>query len=136
MLSPDGRWLAFVRYQGRRTILSDIFRIPFAPDSSAPRQPDPLTQGNALTEGITWTADGAEIVFSSTREGWRALWRVSAFHPQTPQRFDVAGADAVWPTISRTGSRLAYMRDAQDRNIWRYPVPRRGTEIQWELLGD
>lgn len=136
MPSPDGRWLAFVRYEGRRTILSDIFLIPFTPDSSTLREPDQLTHGNALTEGIAWTSDGAEIVFSSTREGWRALWRVSAFHPQTPQRLDVAGADAVWPTISRAGNRLVYLRDAQDRNIWRYPVPRRGTEIRWELLGD
>jgi serine/threonine protein kinase/WD40 repeat protein len=136
MVSPDGRRLAFVRYEGRRTILSDILMIPFPTDSSTLREPDQLTHGNALTEGIAWTADGEEIVFSSTRQGWRALWRVSAFHPQSPQRFDVAGADAVWPTISRAGNRLAYMRNAQDRNVWRYPVPRRGTEIQWNLVGE
>jgi serine/threonine protein kinase/Tol biopolymer transport system component len=136
MLSPDGQWLAFVRYKGRRTGLGDIFRIPFPPDATSPPEPEQITHDNSNVEGIAWTADGKEIVFSSFRQGFRVLWRISVSGRHTPQRFDAAGADAVRPTISCSGSRLLYLRDAQDRNIWRYPVPRRGTGIQWELIGD
>ena len=130
-ISPDGRWLAFAR--GNRTAgVVDIFRIPLSSGADVVQQPVRITHDNAAVFGIAWTADGNEIVFSSARQGMSALWRVPSFREATPQRVEAAGADAVWPTISRAGNRLVYMHDSQDHDVWRLPVPRRGTRIQWE----
>lgn len=135
VLSPDGRWLAFVRYQGSSSGLSDIYRIPFPPDPDSSRPPERLTRGNMFTEGVAWTADGAELVFSSTRQGFRILWRTTATRPGTPRRIDASGADAICPTISGDGRRLLYLQDRQDRNVWRFPVPRHGSAIRPDLPG-
>ena len=132
-LSPDGRWLAFAR--GNRSAgMQDVFLLPFAPDRSRAQQPVPLTLDAAAIEGLAWTSDGKEIVFSSARQGMQALWWVPAFRAAAPQRLKAAGEDAVWPSISRAGNRLVYLHDYQDRDIWRLPVPRRGSRAQWEEL--
>lgn len=132
-LSPDGRWLAFAR-GNRSGQWQDVFRIPFPPRSGEERQPARLTHDTAAIEGLAWTADGKEIVFSSARHGMQALWRVPAFRAAAPQRLEAAGEDAVWPSISRAGNRLVYLHDSQDRDIWRLPVPRRGGRVRWEEL--
>ena len=130
-VSPDGRWLAFARGNRVATFV-DIFRTPLSLGVDTAQQPVRITHDNAAVFGIAWTADGREIVFSSARQGMNTLWRVPAFEAAPPQRVEAAGADAVWPTISRGGDRLVYMHDSQDRDVWRLPVSRRGTRIQWE----
>ena len=132
-LSPDGRWLAFVR-GNRSGQFQDLLRIPFPPERNQERQPVRLTHDIAAIVGLDWTANGKEIVFASARQGMQALWRVSAFSAGAPQRLEAAGEDAVWPSISRAGNRLVYLHDYQDRDIWRLSVPRRGSRILWEEL--
>ena len=132
-LSPDGRWLAFAR-GNRSGGWLDVFRIPFPPKQSDEREPVRLTHDLATIEGLAWTADSKEVVFSSARHGMQALWRVHAFSSAAPRRLEAAGEDAVWPSISRTGNRLVYLHDYQDLDIWRLPVPRRGSRTLWEEL--
>ena len=66
----------------------------------------------------TWTADGREVVFSSTRGGPASLWRIpsSGGEPRP-----VAGAigEAGWPSIPPQGDQLVYQQVVAKFNIWR-----------------
>src|SRR5262249_13878001 len=58
----------------------------------------------------------------SRRGGSYALWRVSLVG-EKPQWIPVPGDNLLGPTVSRQGSRLAFTRRSDDRNIWRLELP-------------
>ncbi len=113
--SPDGKNLAFV--QGLGYLAHDIYVAPVA--GGEPRR---LTLDNRIIGGLTWTLDGREIVFSSNRGGLYSLWRVSA-SGGAPEPLSAVGEDAIQPSISRHGNRLAYLRRRRNINIWRTEGP-------------
>jgi len=109
--SPDGRTLAFVRLRGAWGSLNsgvdgDVYVQDIAGDAPATTVPRRLTFDNVEVAGLDWAADGRSIVFSSSRSGNLRLWRIgleiSASQPVAP------GDNAVFPSISRKGGRLAY----------------------------
>ena len=65
-----------------------------------------------------WTEDGTEIIYSSSAKGAPSLWRIPA-SGGTPRRVASAGADAYYPSISRTGNQLAYQALDLWNTIWR-----------------
>jgi len=97
--SPDGKSLAFAR----TTVpdLNDIYIVPVA--GGEPRR---LTFDDATTIGLSWTPDGREIVFSSSRSEGFHLWRVP-IAGGAPTRIEVYASNLSHPTISRQGNRLA-----------------------------
>jgi Tol biopolymer transport system component len=108
--SPDGRILAFVRLRGASGSLigvdGDVYVQDIGENVMAKTVPRRLTFDNVEVAGLDWAADGRSIVFSSLRSGSLRLWRVglesSAPQPVAP------GDNAVFPSISREGGRLAY----------------------------
>ncbi len=110
--SPDGETLAFIRNPGFQ--VNDLYLIPVRGG-----EPKRLTFDNLeLNGGLTWTADGKEIIFSSPRGGLPSLWRVPVAGG-TPVRLPGTGEYAFDPSIARQGNRLAYVYNKVDRNIWR-----------------
>jgi len=102
--SPNGSDVAFVRgiIAG---VVSDIYIVPAA--GGAPRR---LTFDNTWVLGPpTWTPDGRDIVFSSTRGGLANLWRVSATGGP-PRPVAGVGPIAFKPSISPRGNQLVYQR--------------------------
>ena len=63
-ISPDGKRIAF-SYQG------DIFVV--SSEGGLARQ---LTTSPAYESDPLWTPDGQQMVFSSTRDGSRDIWRI------------------------------------------------------------
>jgi Tol biopolymer transport system component len=113
--SPDGKNLAFV--QGLGYLAHDIYVAPVAGGESRR-----LTLDSRISGGLTWTSDGREVVFSSNRGGLYSLWSVSA-SGGAPEPLSAVGEDAIQPSISRQGSRLAYLRRRRNINIWRTEGP-------------
>jgi len=111
--SPDGKWIAFIR--SLNFAVEDIYLVPVS--GGEPRR---LTNDNLEIQGLDWTADGREIVFSSPRGGPFGLWRVSA-SGGSPEPLAGVGENASIPRISRQGNHLAYVYDKWDWNIWRGP---------------
>ncbi|MHC4680839.1 MAG: hypothetical protein ACYTEK_19325, partial [Planctomycetota bacterium] len=114
--SPDGQTLAFIR--GTNNLVDDIFIVPVAGG-----QPGRLTFDKLRVQGLAWTADGREIVFSSNRAGSFSLWRISASGGE-PEPLAGVGEGALGPTIPAQGKHLAYTQDDVEINIWRMELPK------------
>ncbi len=114
--SPDGRTVAFLR--SFSISAREVMTV-----AASGGEPARLTFDERPVWGLAWTADGREIVYSANRGGAEALWRVRrAGGP--PQRVMVTSQTAVYPAISRQGTRLAYTEEFNDSNIYLYAGPR------------
>lgn len=113
--SPDGRLLAFVRMSNLTN--AAIYLLPMA--GGEPKQ---LIADQRTINGMTWSADGREVIYSSNRTGSFNLWRL-AITGSTPELIAAAGKGVYNPAISRQGNRLAYNERFLDSNIWRLEGP-------------
>jgi Tol biopolymer transport system component len=78
--------------------------------------------GAGINGGVSWTADGREIVFASSRGGSIShLWRVPVSGGE-PVRVEGVGSLAAAPAVSPRGGKLAYTQIYSDLNIWRLPI--------------
>jgi Tol biopolymer transport system component/DNA-binding winged helix-turn-helix (wHTH) protein len=120
--SPDSKFVAFVREN--TPITGDIYVVPIT--GGEPRRVTydnaRHTFSNAIVGGVAWTADGKEIVFSSTRGGTPSLWRVGISGGE-PERLAVGGDNTFYPSISLRGNRLAYTQMSGGTPIYRIEVP-------------
>ena len=115
VFSPDSQTVTFVR--NTADVSQDVYLVPVT--GGEPRR---LTFDNVRLSSTAWTADGREIIFSSTREGGDyGLWRISAFGG-TPERLAVGGHYVPGASVSRQGNRLAYVQWSGDFNIYRIDV--------------
>ena len=133
--SPDGRRIAF---WGLRGDTSDRDLWTVAADGSE----RPATAAVALTDDLhldwnpVWSADGAELFFSSTRGGTMNLWRIPVDSASGKPQGDPAPltAPSSWAgeiSLSRDGRRLVFVDRNARTTIRRAPFdPQRG-----ELLG-
>lgn len=108
-VSPDGKWLSFVR--GEERSARDLYLMQL-PSGNA----RPLTKDHALIVGQTWSADGSKIVFASSRVGNVSLWSVD-LNGDAPVREQVGSDSAYAPTIARHADRLAYSRGNADWSV-------------------
>ena len=120
-ISPDGKRLAFA--QGYVISLFDgefdIYTAALDSDYSLHGQLSRITSDRALISGLAWTGDSREVVVSSNRGSYSALWRVPVIGPHTAVKLSV-GENGIYPAIARDGRRLVFEQSIQqDTNIWR-----------------
>jgi Tol biopolymer transport system component/DNA-binding winged helix-turn-helix (wHTH) protein len=124
--SPDGRFLAVLRYATRS--VGDVYLLPL--DAAAGyRARGPLirlTDENRLVGGPAWSASGDRIFYSSGggAMSYRTL-RMIPIDPTHPERRTEAvplpaGEHAT--ALAAAGDRLVYARAQRDANIWRLPL--------------
>ncbi|HZC43747.1 MAG TPA: DPP IV N-terminal domain-containing protein, partial [Acidobacteriaceae bacterium] len=119
--SPDGKSIAFIRIIGEGA--PDVYTV--AVSGGPVRQ---LTFDKAAVSGLTWSADGKEIIFSSHRDGGQSLWAVPLAWGE-PDRLPVGGAAATHPTISHKGDRLAYTQGTIHPNLWSIVLSKDGSKV-------
>jgi Tol biopolymer transport system component len=121
-ISPDGRTLAFVRMAVLgSSIMSDgdIYTVNLDKNNLTAGEPRRVTSERVFIYGVTWTADGKQLVFSAMHGDAPSLWRVGASGAEKPEKLPI-GDSAMWPAISRQGNRLAFEKAlSTDLNIWR-----------------
>ena len=110
-VSPDGRTIAFVRTTSYGT--SDLFLVPLQGG-----QPQPITSDHADINGLAWTGDGHQLIFSSNRAGSHRLWRLSIDTGQI-EPFSATGLNALHPAVDPTRNRLVFAELTTNTNIWR-----------------
>jgi Tol biopolymer transport system component/DNA-binding winged helix-turn-helix (wHTH) protein len=112
--SPDGSTVAFIRGTAAG-VAEDLYLVPAAGGS-----PKRLTFDNApIGSPASWTADGHDLIFSSTRSSSMSLWRMSA-RGGSPQPLPGVGEGSFIPSVSLKGHQLIYQRLPADKvSIWR-----------------
>jgi Tol biopolymer transport system component/DNA-binding winged helix-turn-helix (wHTH) protein len=120
VFSPDGKSIAFLRdYLDTQ----EIFAVPV--EGGTPRQ---ITFDKRMILGVSWNADGRDLIFSSNRGGSPSLWRISA-RGGTPERLPLGvGGRALRPTVARKGDRMAYTNVNYTSEIWRAELPTAGAK--------
>jgi eukaryotic-like serine/threonine-protein kinase len=114
-ISPDGRMLAFSRWQEQ----CDLYSMRLSKQYFPAEEPVKLRSEEAPNLGAAWLPDGSGIVFASKWNGENGLWRTSASSRDRPRRLPFAPTFASEPAVSRQGNRLAYTVFRNDSNIWR-----------------
>ena len=110
--SPDGKFVAFLRSSGPGMV-DDLYVVP-----ATGGDPKRLTFDNRDIDGaLSWTPDSREIIFSSTRSGPAALWRIAA-PGGAPSRVEGVGPSAYSPAIALKSQRLAYRSELVHVNLW------------------
>ncbi len=117
--SPDGTKITFAH--GPEFLSHDVYLAGVS--GGEPRR---LTFDKQVVQGLSWTADGSAVVYSSNRAGIFRLWKVS-ISGGVPEALPGAGEDATSPRISRRGDRLVYERLKTDTSTWRVPGPHGAT---------
>ena len=146
--SPQGESVAFARLSAFGGFLLGA-ELSLVPATGGP--PRLLDKEPLLIGGLAWTADGREIVFSSSRTGFPSLWRIGVGGDQPrplwgvdgPELSNTTPAEAIAEisrafrvSISRTGNRLVYSRGLYDTDIWKVevPGPKNGRRVPTKLI--
>ncbi|OYW07835.1 MAG: hypothetical protein B7X34_10100 [Acidobacteriia bacterium 12-62-4] len=82
--------------------------------------PRRITQQQSYIRGIAWAGDSLVYSGSLSVGLLHYLWRVNADEEGAPERLEIAGAHATFPTFSPASNRLAFARSHRNRDIWRY----------------
>ena len=110
--SPDGKWIAFDRYNGAVTTQIWIMRS----DGS---EQTPLTFASDSSRSPSFSPDGSKIVFSRSTSGGSSIWTMNAdgSNPQ-PLTTGSATAQDSGPSFSPDGQRIVFERyNGSDQNI-------------------
>jgi len=100
--SPAGSKIAFVRSAGP-SYVDEVYVISLA----GGRLNQVTADKKRIFGSPTWDPSGSKIVFASNRAGLAGIWRVPA-SGGVPEPIPGAGPVAWYPSVSRSGSELAY----------------------------
>ncbi|MBI2690229.1 MAG: protein kinase [Acidobacteria bacterium] len=110
--APDGRWLMLlVDVVGGR----QAWKLPYPPESGAPRRIMKSLNGQGPTPGWSWFPDGRNAVLSSTDKQGGHLW-TAGIHSGIRQRV-TAGTLALsesQPALSPDGKKLLFVQSKAD----------------------
>ncbi len=109
-LSPDGKWVAFVRTDTDPKTLkrnADVFLVPA--DGSAP--PRALTRNEKSDTTPRFSPDGRTLAFLSTRSGSSQLWVLGLDGGEARKVTDVPGGVETPVVFSPDGKRVAFVAD-------------------------
>lgn len=129
--APDGRRLAYascsdLAYRSVCHVQVVDLDAAFAP-AGPPRR---LTPDSVWTlNGLAWTRDGKDIIYSARQASLVQLWRADAAAARPPERIEMAGPGVVSPAIAPVGERLAYAHATEDMDIYRFDPPGRAAPI-------
>jgi Tol biopolymer transport system component/DNA-binding winged helix-turn-helix (wHTH) protein len=118
--SPDGSTLAYAACEGADPIYScDVWTLSLDVEGRPRQEPRRLTwQGFPALTSLAWTRDGSSIIYSVWAARFSRLWRVRTDGSASPERVEIAGLGAVGPATVPCCDRLAYVRLAEDADIY------------------
>jgi Tol biopolymer transport system component len=119
--APDGRTIAFKRVTGFWA--DDIYLVP-----SSGGEVKQFTANRRGIWGHAWMPDGKSLLVSCQRSGTVfGIWRFPLDAPSRPERVAQGGVDVITPATSSRSSRIAWVNQSWDLNIYRVGLNGRGT---------
>jgi Tol biopolymer transport system component len=129
--SPDGHRLAYVSCAGpsvRTVCRVNVLDV----DSSfaAAGSPRQVTQVPLTTiRGLAWSRDGKSLIYGAGDLSFDYLWRVDVDGQRPPERIEMAGAHAMFPSTTPGADRLTFVREVDDDDIYRFEPGRSAQPI-------
>jgi len=118
--SPDGGTLAYLR--ARDTYARTVVLQEMNSDGTPRGREREITSYDRRIEQLAWQPDGKGLILAIRTMGERSgLFRILRSGELTPLGFD--SGILIWPSLSRTGNRLAYQKREVDTNIYRMDGP-------------
>ncbi len=120
--SPDGRRLAFISCDEGGGWGCDVQVLDLDSAYAAAGAPRSLTGRLGMYQSaLAWTNDGTSILFNAVDINLQVnyLWRAAADGTRPPERIELAGVNALFPSIAPAGDRLAFARLLHDEDIYR-----------------
>lgn len=117
-VSPDGRWIGFIR----NPQMGDLWRVPIA--GGTPQQ---VTHLNAEMRGWSWTPDGQGMVFGLRVDSEARLYRADV---DSGAVVDLGIEDAQMPSISTRTGMMAFVHRRPQFGIYRV----NWTKGDWDRL--
>jgi len=123
--APNGRRLAFAACQDAGTRSNcDVKVVDLDQSVRAVSEPRRLTRESLPSvHGISWSQDGASVVYGALEFPFSALWRVPVDASRPPERIELAGLDAAFPAAARSRDRLGFSRSVLDVDIYERTAP-------------
>jgi Tol biopolymer transport system component/DNA-binding winged helix-turn-helix (wHTH) protein len=123
--APDGRSVAFRRLVTRNSF--DLFLLPVGAAMRASGEPRRLTQDRQVIDGLAWTADGKDLIFSSGSPGNLGLFRMGA-SGIAPRRLTSQVGEILHLAVAARSNRLAFAQSRREMDIYRVKLTSRGDE--------
>jgi len=129
--SPDGRWVAYVAgnplfLYGYRSQLGNLAPSAVMVVPAEGGTPVEVAGGLSLNLSPVWLPRGQELLFISSRDGGRDIYRVALGadgRAEAPPRRLSTGLNVVAISLTGDGRHLAYSVFTQTSNVWAIPVP-------------
>jgi serine/threonine protein kinase len=125
-ISRDGRLLAYAACAGPLTAYYCDIYVQELDSAYAPQgSPRRITnQAISIVTGLAWSHDGESLICDGSLASYMLsyLWRLEIHGQRPPQRIELAGPNASYPSVASTGNHLVFFRRLQDDDIWRYHV--------------
>ena len=120
-ISPSGRLLAYVRCAGRETcdIYVQELDSGYAPQGNVRR----ITREGIAIFYLAWRRDEKSLIYDGAPTlTTNYLWQVGIQGRRPPERLEIAGQNAVSPSVAPDNKRLVFSRRLENYDIWRYQV--------------
>jgi len=86
--------------------------------------------------GLAWSGDGKSLIFGAADLTFQYLWRVGVDDGRPPDRIEMAGVNAVFPSITPAGDRLVFARLVDSAGIYRFEAGKSARPVAPSSLFD
>ena len=123
-ISPNGRELAVVRCSkpSNTAPKCDLRVFPLSAAFEIAGESVVVLKDAGLMRGLAWMPDGEGLIVSGFRLPRYYLWRVPIKPGAEPQRIELSGNDAIWPSIAAGDGKLAYARSILQPDLWKLTI--------------
>jgi Tol biopolymer transport system component len=119
--SSDGSRLAYASCASLDDLTCDVYVVNLDSRYGPIGPPHRLTSDATFTRGLCWSRDGRFVIYArQTMAGLYYLFRVAVTGNSVPERIEVAGLGALYPTAALSRDRVAFTRSFFDVDIYRF----------------
>lgn len=125
-VSPDGRYIAYMRRDSRSGTSFDIWALPMFPDKSGERKPFPLVATNFADVTPAFSPDGKWLAYANSETGRQEIY-IQPF-PTGAGRWQVSTDGGTRPTWRKDGKDLFFF--SPDGQVMAVEVDQVGTSLR------
>jgi serine/threonine protein kinase len=125
-ISPDGRYIAYMRRDPKSNAGFDIWALPMFPDKSGDQKPFPVVATNFPDVTPSFSPDGKWLAYANSETGRMEVY-IQSF-PSGAGRWQVSTAGGLRPNWRKDGKELYYY--SNDQQIMAVDVSQKGASLQ------